>query len=141
MVIDHPESIIRCGNKVYQAELFERHNIPAPTTMVVHEGNVGEVAAAVGLPCVLKRPDGSFSPGVARVETQPELRAPGPDLFEESELVVAQAFTPSSFDWRVGVLDRKALFVGPLPHGDGPLADRPGARAPRPATGRWRRWR
>ena len=32
-------------------------------------------------------------------------------LFEESELVVAQGFVPSSFDWRVGVLDRKALYV------------------------------
>ncbi len=111
VVIDHPESIIRCGNKVYQAELFERHNIPCPRTLVVHEGNVDDVAATVGLPCVLKRPDGSFSRGVARVETEDELRALVPDLFRESELLVAQSFVPSSYDWRVGVLDRKPLFV------------------------------
>lgn len=111
VVIDDPESIIRCGNKVYQAELFERHGIPCPRTLVVHEGNVDEVAATVGLPCVLKRPDGAFSRGVARVETEEELRALLPDLFRESELLVAQSFVASTFDWRVGVLDRKPLFV------------------------------
>ncbi|MBW3533883.1 MAG: RimK family protein [Gemmatimonadetes bacterium] len=111
VVIDDPESIIRCGNKVYQAELFERHGIPCPRTLVVHEGNIDEVAATVGLPCVLKRPDGAFSRGVARVETEEGLRALVPDLFRESELLVAQSFVASTFDWRVGVLDRKPLFV------------------------------
>jgi glutathione synthase/RimK-type ligase-like ATP-grasp enzyme len=111
VVIDHPESIIRCGNKVYQAELFERHKIPAPRTIVVHEGNVGEVAARVGLPCVLKKPDGSFSAGVAKVESQPELYERLDVLFDQSELVVAQEWTPSAFDWRVGVLDGQPLYV------------------------------
>jgi len=111
VVIDHPESIIRCGNKVYQAELFERNKVPQPSTVVVHEGNIGEVAARVGLPCVLKKPDGSFSAGVAKVETQPELYERLDMLFDESELVVAQEWTPSAFDWRVGVLDGQALYV------------------------------
>jgi len=111
VVIDHPESIIRCGNKVYQAELFERHKIPAPRTIVVHEGNVGEVAARVGLPCVLKKPDGSFSAGVAKVDSQPELYERLDTLFDQSELVVAQEWTPSAFDWRVGVLDGQPLYV------------------------------
>ena len=111
VVLDDPESIIRCGNKVYQAELFERHKVPAPRTIVVHEGNVGEVAARVGLPCVLKKPDGSFSAGVAKVESQPELYERLDTLFDQSELVVAQEWTPSAFDWRVGVLDGQPLYV------------------------------
>lgn len=111
VVLDHPESIIRCGNKVYQAELFERHKIPAPRTIVVHEGNVGDVVARVGLPCVLKKPDGSFSAGVAKVTSQPELYERLDMLFDLSELVVAQEFTPSAFDWRVGVLDGQVLYV------------------------------
>ena len=110
VVLDHPEAIIRT-NKVYQAELFEHHQIACPRTLVVHEGNVDEVVPAVGLPCVLKRPDGSFSQGVAKVETEEELRARLPELFKESELVVAQEWTPSSFDWRIGILDRKPLWV------------------------------
>ncbi len=111
VVLDHPESIIRCGNKVYQAELFERHRIPAPRTLVVHEGNIGEVMARVGIPCVLKRPDGSFSKGVVKVSTPPELYEALDELFEESELVVAQEFMPSAFDWRVGVLDGQPLYA------------------------------
>jgi glutathione synthase/RimK-type ligase-like ATP-grasp enzyme len=111
VVLDHPEAIIRSTNKVYQAELFERRGISCPRTVVVHEGNVDEVIPAVGLPCVLKRPDGSFSQGVAKVESETELRAQLPALFSQSELVVAQEWVPSSFDWRVGVLDRKPLWV------------------------------
>lgn len=110
-VIDDPESIVRCSNKVYQAELFDRHGIPCPKTLVVHEGNATEVADIVGLPCVLKKPDGSFSSGVVKVSTDEELSEALRHLFQESELVVAQEFAPSSFDWRVGVLDRHVLYV------------------------------
>jgi len=31
-------------------------------------------------------------------------------FFDTSELVVAQGFVSSTFDWRIGVLDRRALF-------------------------------
>ena len=111
VVIDDPESIVRCTNKVFQAELFRRHGIPCPETMVVHEGNVDEVAERVGLPCVLKKPDGAFSAGVVKVADEGELASELAALFQESELVVAQAFTPSAWDWRGGVLDGKALYV------------------------------
>lgn len=111
VVIDDPESIIRCTNKVYQAELFVRHGIPCPVTLVLHEGNVDEVEATVGFPCVLKRPDGAFSRGVVKVEDRASLDRILPDLFRESELVVAQQWTPSTFDWRIGILDGKALFA------------------------------
>jgi len=37
VVIDDPQSIIRCSNKVYQAELFERHDISHPRTLIVHQ--------------------------------------------------------------------------------------------------------
>ena len=111
VVLDHPESIIRCTNKVYQAELFGRIGIPCPRTLVVHESNVDDVPGAVGLPCVLKKPDGAFSQGCAKVESEQELREKLVELFEESELVVAQEWAPSAFDWRIGVLDRKPLFL------------------------------
>ena len=41
VLIDDPESILRCTNKVYQAELFARHKIACPPTMVVHAENAG----------------------------------------------------------------------------------------------------
>ena len=111
VVIDDPEAIVRCTNKVYQAEVFARHGIPAPRTHVMHDENAHELAERVGLPCVLKKPDGAFSHGVVRVGTQAEGEAQLEALLEESELVVAQEYVRSDFDWRVGVLDRKALFL------------------------------
>jgi len=111
VVIDHPEAIIRSGNKVYQAELFARFGIPSPKTYVMHEANTAELVQRVGLPCVLKKPDGAFSIGVVKVKTEEEARLRLKELLHESELVVAQEFVPSEFDWRVGVLDRQFLYL------------------------------
>jgi hypothetical protein len=111
VVIDDPVSILRCTNKVFLAELFARKGIPHPKTLVAHDDNVGAIAESVGLPCVLKRPDSAFSQGVVRVETLEELERRAAEFLDDSELVVAQAYTPSEFDWRVGVLGGQALYA------------------------------
>ena len=111
VVIDDPVSILRCTNKVFLAELFARKKIPHPKTLVAHADNLDQIGDAVGLPCVLKRPDSSFSQGVVRVDSPEELRARVSEFLRDSELVVAQSFTPSDFDWRIGVLGGEALFA------------------------------
>jgi glutathione synthase/RimK-type ligase-like ATP-grasp enzyme len=111
VVIDDPESIVRCTNKVYQAELFLRNGIPIPPTLVVHKGNTNLVASQLGFPCVLKQPDSSFSAGVVKATDNVELQMELKRLLSHSELVVAQGYVPSDFDWRVGVLDGEALYV------------------------------
>lgn len=111
VVIDDPDSILRCNNKVYLAELLARHGLPAPRTLVVHRGNVDRIVPDLGLPCVLKQPDSSGSLGVTRLDTEADLRARVGDLLERSALIVAQAWLPTEFDWRVGILDRRPLFV------------------------------
>lgn len=111
VVIDDPESIIRCTNKVYQAEIFQRHRLPAPATMVVHPRNVDDVPERIGLPCVLKKPDAAFSRGVRKAQTREELRTIADELFADSELVVAQSWTPSAFDWRIGILEGSPLYA------------------------------
>lgn len=111
VVIDDPESIVRCTNKVYQTELFRRHGIPMPGTMVVHDGNRDTVVSRVGLPCVLKDPAGAFSIGTVKATTEAELDTVLTGLLKESELVIAQAWTPTTFDWRVGVLGGEALYA------------------------------
>jgi glutathione synthase/RimK-type ligase-like ATP-grasp enzyme len=111
VVIDDPESIIKCTNKVYQAELFARNEIDCPETLVVHRDNAADVAERLGFPCVLKRPDSSFSAGVVKVETPEALLIELNSLFKQSELIVAQRFLPSQFDWRIGVLGGEALFA------------------------------
>src|SRR5690606_8852706 len=111
VVIDDPESILRCTNKVYLAELLGRHGIPAPETMVLHKGNLEQAIERLGLPCVLKQPDSSFSQGVKKVATAAELAEEGERMLSTSELIIGQTFTPTEFDWRVGVLDGVPMWV------------------------------
>ena len=111
VVIDDPQSIVRCTNKVYLAELLSRHDISTPRTLVVHRDNAEVIAKELGLPCVLKKPDSAFSQGVVKVETQEELEEKLRGFFDESDLVVAQEFLPTTFDWRIGILNRKPLYA------------------------------
>jgi len=126
VVIDDPQSILRCTNKVYLAELLARHKVPIPRTLVVHkEGLVGAaptpgngkaaacelVATQLGFPCVLKKPDSSFSKGVVKVNDVDELLARLGEFFAESDLLVAQEFLPTTFDWRIGIIDRQPLYA------------------------------
>jgi glutathione synthase/RimK-type ligase-like ATP-grasp enzyme len=111
VVIDDPRSIVRCTNKVYQAELFDKHNLPCPKTVVVHRESARHLGELLGFPVVLKQPDSSFSAGVVKADDEAELAELLPGLIQKSELVVAQEFIRSTFDWRVGVLDGKPLYV------------------------------
>ncbi|MFG0318261.1 MAG: RimK family protein, partial [Planctomycetota bacterium JB042] len=111
VVIDDPQSILRCTNKVYLAEALARHKVPAPRTVIVHRGNADTVVPELGLPCVLKQPDSAFSAGVVKVETAEEYRAEIGKLLDRSALVIAQEFLPTDFDWRIGVLDKTPLYA------------------------------
>ena len=111
VVIDDPESIIRCGNKVYLVELAKRLDLAIPPTMVVSSARTDEIIRELGLPCVLKQPDSAFSEGVFRADTREQLSAGLQRLLARSDLVVVQSFMPTEFDWRVAVLDRQPLFV------------------------------
>lgn len=111
VVIDDPDSILKCNNKALQAELFKKHDIPTLRTLVVHHRNVRKIIPAIGLPCVLKLPDSSFSRGVIKIESEAELLPQIKTLFEKSKLIVVQEYVPTTFDWRIGILDRKPLFA------------------------------
>ncbi len=111
VVIDDPESILRCTNKVFLTELLARHEIPTPRSLVVHRDNIDEIEREVGLPAVLKLPDGSFSQAVVKAADAEACRTHARRFLEESDLLLAQEYLPTAFDWRLGVLDRKPLFA------------------------------
>jgi glutathione synthase/RimK-type ligase-like ATP-grasp enzyme len=111
IVVDDPDSILQCNNKVYLEELLARHGIPRPKSMMVHKKNINFVVPNLGLPCILKQPDGSFSLGVSKVETEEELNKKALALLDDSDFIVAQEFVPTEFDWRVTVFDGRPLFV------------------------------
>lgn len=111
VVIDDPESIAKCSNKVYLAELLARHSIPVPRTLIVHRDNRDRVGAEIGLPCILKQPDSSFSEGVIRIDQEGPLQEAVDRLLDKSDLIIAQEYMPTRFDWRIAVLDREPLFA------------------------------
>jgi glutathione synthase/RimK-type ligase-like ATP-grasp enzyme len=111
VVMDDPDSILKCSNKVYLAELMTRHSVPIPKTLIIHKNNINKIAEVLGLPCILKQPDSAFSMGVTKVENEDQLEDTVSRLLSKSDLIVAQEFLPTDFDWRVGVCDRRPLFV------------------------------
>jgi glutathione synthase/RimK-type ligase-like ATP-grasp enzyme len=111
-VIDDPASMIRCTNKVYLHELMQARGVPSPRTLMLAEDeDLKRAEAELGYPMVVKIPDGSFSRGVHKVEDFAGLKALTGALFDDTDLLLAQKFMPTAFDWRVGVLDGEPLFV------------------------------
>ena len=111
-VIDDPISMIRCTNKIYLHELMSANGIAVPPTVTI--GSPSDLIRAgdeLGFPMVLKVPDSSFSRGVKKVDSPQELADLSKQWLADTDLLLAQAFAPTSFDWRVGVLGGKPLFV------------------------------
>jgi len=128
VVIDDPESILRCTNKVFLAELFARNRIPVPRTVILHRENLDQAMETLGFPIILKLPDSSFSQGVVRVEDRSSFEARARSFLGTSDLLIAQEFLPTDFDWRIGILAGEPLFAAryhmarghwQIIHGDG----------------------
>lgn len=111
VVIDDPRSIVRCTNKVYLAETMARHRVATPRTLVLTRDNAIDGLRSLGFPCVLKRPDSAFSTGVARCDAEEDAAGMLASFLEHSDLLVAQEYVPTDFDWRIGVLGGEPLFA------------------------------
>lgn len=110
-VIDDSASILRCTNKVYLAELLRAHKVPSPKTLVLDARGLQTVEQEFDFPLVLKIPDGSFSRGTIKVSNRQELQDGAAQLLRESDLILAQEYMYTDFDWRIGVLNRKAIYA------------------------------
>ncbi len=111
-VIDDSNSIIRCTNKVYLAELLHANGVATPKTVIISSvKDLPGLEAQLSYPMVLKIPDGSFSRGVAKVADRTELERMVRGMLEDSDLILAQEFMYTEYDWRIGVLDGEPLFV------------------------------
>lgn len=115
-VVDDPESIQICGNKIHQYALFKKHGIPhIPTAFInkddFHHKRILEIFREFGKPVVLKAPYTSFSRYVEKVACETSFREVAMRYFRRSDVLAAQKFVPTAFDWRVGVLNREVLYV------------------------------
>ena len=110
-VMDAPDTILKCTNKIFLYELLRAHGIPTPETTFFGEKDMTRVASQAEWPSVLKVPDSCYSLGVYRVNDAVELETRSRELFRHSDLLLLQAWTPTEFDWRIGVLDGEPLFA------------------------------
>jgi glutathione synthase/RimK-type ligase-like ATP-grasp enzyme len=110
-VIDDPQSTVRCSNKVYLHELFQKAGLPTPRTLTISRKTSLDEVELLGYPMILKQPDGTFSAAVKRVDSREELHTLTREMFKRSPLLTLQEFRPTDYDWRVGVLDGATLYV------------------------------
>lgn len=110
-IVDYPDAIVKCCNKVFMAEALENLGLPTPRTIIVHSENESEVPKKLGFPIVLKAPDSTFSFGVKKAKDLSEYQSLVKSMLQESDLIIAQEYCPSDYDWRVGILDSEVIYV------------------------------
>jgi len=115
-VVDDPESIQICGNKIHLYDLFKKYDVPHIPTLFInkedmHHKRLVEVFETLGKPIVVKAPYTSFSKYVEKVACETSFRDVAKRYFRKSDMLAVQTFMPSAFDWRVGVLNRQTLYV------------------------------
>jgi glutathione synthase/RimK-type ligase-like ATP-grasp enzyme len=115
-VIDDPESIQICGNKIHLYDLFKKYDVPhIPTLFLnkdeIHHKRFLEIFENLGKPVVIKAPYTSFSRYVEKVACESSFRDVAKRFCRKSDLLAVQTFMPTAFDWRVGVLNRQVLYV------------------------------
>ncbi len=115
-VIDDPDSIQICANKIHQYSLLEKHNVPHIPTMFLnkeelHHKKIIEIFDILGKPVVIKAPYTSFSRYVEKAACETSFRDIAKRYFKKSDIIAIQQFCPTQFDWRVGVLNDQVLYT------------------------------
>jgi glutathione synthase/RimK-type ligase-like ATP-grasp enzyme len=114
VVMDDPDSILRCCNKVFLHDAFNYQKVPCPPTEFISNSSDETVLwleQQFGYPMVLKMPEGSFSKGVFKVNSRDELKNNLTELLSRSAIVLAQRYMYTDYDWRVGVLNGRAIYA------------------------------
>ena len=115
-VIDDPESIQICANKIHQYALLEKFDVPhIPTIFLnkdeLHHKKITKIFDTLGKPVVIKAPYTSFSRFVEKAACETSFRDVAKRYFKRSDILAIQKFTPTTFDWRVGVLNNEVIYV------------------------------
>jgi glutathione synthase/RimK-type ligase-like ATP-grasp enzyme len=115
-VVDDPESIKICANKIHQYALFEKFGVPHIPTLFLnkdelHHKSLVSIFDELGKPVVIKAPYTSFSKYVEKAACETSFREVAKKYFKKSDVLAVQKFVPTAFDWRVGVLNDEVLYV------------------------------
>lgn len=114
VVMDDTNAILRCCNKVFLTDAFTYNNVPSLPSHIIADiepATLDMLEQTLAYPIVLKLPEGSFSRGVRKAKDRQELIEVASGMLTESALVLAQKFLYTEFDWRIGVLNGRALYA------------------------------
>ena len=131
-VVDDPRSLLTCMNKAHVQGLLEHAGVPTPQTVLLTRAGYDHIDTQalfeeLGTPIVCKAPSGAFSSAVEKAHDGPGLKQVVRRFAARSDVVLLQRFTPSTFDWRVGVLCGRPLYAARyhIPKGAWRIHDRP----------------
>jgi glutathione synthase/RimK-type ligase-like ATP-grasp enzyme len=115
-VIDDPQSIQICSDKVNMYSHLIKKRISLPKTFFLSKNDltvehVTHMFDELGSPLILKEPSTSFSLRVEKVNDIAGFFRVARRFIKLSDWIVVQQFIQSRYDWRVGVLDGKLLYV------------------------------
>lgn len=109
-LIDYPDSILKCSNKVYMTEALIAAGITTPKCYIFQRDSKDQALETIGLPCVLKLPDSTFSYGVKKAETKEKFEEIAQEMLKISDLLICQEYVYTDFDWRIGILDGEPIY-------------------------------
>jgi glutathione synthase/RimK-type ligase-like ATP-grasp enzyme len=115
-VIDDPESIQICSDKINMYSHLIRNGVSLPKTVFLPKQDltvecVTRLFDELGTPLIVKEPSTSFSLRVEKVTDIAGFFRVARRFIRLSDWIVVQQFVESKYDWRVGVLDGKLLYV------------------------------
>ncbi len=114
-VIDDPHSIRTCSNKAILHDLFLKNNVPSPKSMLFSgdysRENIDNIFKTLGCPVIIKTPYTRFSSHVEKANNETEFIEIAKHLHRKSKVLVVQEYVRSDFDWRVGILQNKILYL------------------------------
>jgi len=115
-VIDDPESIQICGDKINMYSQLMKRGVAIPKTVFLSKNElsvekVTELFDTLGTPLILKEPSTSFSLRVEKVNDIAEFFRVARRFIKLSDWIVVQQYIESKYDWRVGVLDSELLYI------------------------------
>jgi len=115
-VIDDPQSIQICSDKINMYSHLIRNHVSLPKTVFLSKQDltVERVTALfdeLGSPLVIKEPSTSFSLRVEKVTDIAGFFKVARRFIHLSDWIVVQQYIESTYDWRVGVLNGKLLYA------------------------------
>ena len=115
-VLDDPEDIRICSDKINMYSHLIKKQVSLPKTVFLSKQDlnverVSQLFDELGTPLIVKEPSTSFSLRVEKVNDIAGFFHVAQRFIKLSDWIVVQQYVESKYDWRIGVLGGKLLYV------------------------------